>query len=194
VFILPEDKIYFTRVRGRKFSHTKAMAGEGSTDIPSEGPASPVALAARLRENPSPATFQSVLSDLAKLPSSDSGIVRGIIASGAPPASNPKKVEFSLMDLFFALHLQDQTGVPVPSDEKLRELRDRYVAAARSGGRRPRNYKFDRCVKTVRKTVKARKGSKESAAIAICVTSVLHPKGRTLKRYRKGRLLTQKRK
>jgi hypothetical protein len=53
--------------------------------------------------------------------------------------------------------------------------------------------KFDRCIKSVRKTVKARKGStKESAAIAICVTSVLHPRGKTLKRYRKGRLVTQK--
>jgi hypothetical protein len=103
-------------------------------------------------------------------------------------------VELSLMDLFFALHLQDQVGVPVPSNQKLRELRDRYIAASRSGGRR-KTSKFDRCVKKVRKTVKARKGSnKESAAIAICVTSVLHPKGRTLKRYRKGRLVTQKRK
>lgn len=53
--------------------------------------------------------------------------------------------------------------------------------------------RFDRCVKTVRKTVKPRKGStKESGAIAICTTSVLHPRGRTLKRYRRGRLTTQK--
>ena len=53
--------------------------------------------------------------------------------------------------------------------------------------------KFDRCVKAVRRTVKARKGSnKESAAIAICTKSVLHPRGRTLKRYRKGRLTTQR--
>jgi hypothetical protein len=53
--------------------------------------------------------------------------------------------------------------------------------------------KFDRCVKKVRRTVKARRGSnKESAAIAICTTSVLHPRGRTLKSYRKGRLTTQK--
>ena len=52
---------------------------------------------------------------------------------------------------------------------------------------------FDRCVKSVRKTVKARKGSnKESAAIAICTKSVLHKRGRTLKRYRRGRLTTQK--
>jgi hypothetical protein len=171
------------------------MAGEGSADIPSEGPASPVALAARLRENPSPATFRSVLSDLAKLPSSDSETVQRTIASGAPPASDPEEVELSLMDLFFALHLQDQVGVPVPDKASLFDMTRRYVASGLSGGRRPRNYKFDRCVKTVRKTVKARKGSnKESAAIAICVTSVLHPKGRTLKRYRKGRLLTQKRK
>ena len=55
--------------------------------------------------------------------------------------------------------------------------------------------KFDRCVKAVRKTVKARKGStKESAAIAICTTTLLHPRGRTIKKYRKGRLSTQRRK
>lgn len=55
--------------------------------------------------------------------------------------------------------------------------------------------KFDKCVKAVRKTVKARKGStKESAAIAICTTTILHPRKRTIKRYRKGRLVTQKRK
>ena len=55
--------------------------------------------------------------------------------------------------------------------------------------------KFNRCVKSVRRTVKARKGSnKESAAIAICTTSVLHPRKRTIKRYRKGRLVTQRRK
>ena len=53
--------------------------------------------------------------------------------------------------------------------------------------------KFDRCIKSVRKTVRARKGStKESASIAICVTSVLHPRGRTMKSYRRRRLLTQK--
>jgi hypothetical protein len=53
--------------------------------------------------------------------------------------------------------------------------------------------KFDKCVKSVRKTVKARKGSnKESAAIAICTTTLLHRRGRTLKSYRKGRLVTQK--
>ena len=195
MFILPEDKIYFASVRGHKFSHPKAMAGEGSTDLPGEETAlDAAALAAKLRENPSPETFKSAIAYLAKLPSK-SGIAQRVVSSGAPPASDPDEVEFSLMDLFFALHLQDQTGVEQPEAGERKELTRRYVAASRSGGRRRRNYKFDRCVKTVRKTVKARKGSnKESAAIAICVTSVLHPKGRTMKRYRKGRLLTQKRK
>ena len=54
--------------------------------------------------------------------------------------------------------------------------------------------KFNRCVKKVRKTVKTRKNSNpESAAIAICTKSVLFPRGRTIKRYRKGKLITQKR-
>ena len=65
------------------------------------------------------------------------------------------------------------------------------------GGRRRRKSqtkRFGSCVKAVRKTVKARKGSTaEGAAIAICTTTLLHPRGRTLKRYRKGRLLTQRR-
>lgn len=53
--------------------------------------------------------------------------------------------------------------------------------------------KFDRCVKSVKKTVRARKGSnKESAAIAICTKSVLQKRGRTLKRYSRKRLITQK--
>ena len=53
--------------------------------------------------------------------------------------------------------------------------------------------KFNRCVKSVKKTVRARKGStKESAAIAICTKSVLHTRGRTMKRYTRKRLITQK--
>lgn len=60
--------------------------------------------------------------------------------------------------------------------------------------------KFCRCIKAVRKTVKARKGSTaEGAAIAICTKSMLQRKGRTLKRITctkpKGpRLNTQSRK
>lgn len=53
--------------------------------------------------------------------------------------------------------------------------------------------KFNRCVKSVKRTVRARKGSnKESAAIAICTKSVLQKRGRTMKKYRRGRLITQK--
>jgi hypothetical protein len=55
--------------------------------------------------------------------------------------------------------------------------------------------KFSRCVKSVRKTIRPRKGSnKESAAIAICTKTVLFPKGKTIKRYSKKRLITQRRK
>jgi hypothetical protein len=55
--------------------------------------------------------------------------------------------------------------------------------------------KFNKCVKSVRKTVRARKGStKESAAIAICTASVLQKRGRTMKRYTRKRLITQKKK
>ena len=53
--------------------------------------------------------------------------------------------------------------------------------------------KFNRCVKSVKKTVRARKGStKESAAIAICTKSVLQKRGRTMKSYTRKRLITQK--
>lgn len=68
------------------------------------------------------------------------------------------------------------------------------IAQLRGQGRRSQTKRFGSCVKAVRKTVKARKGSNsESAAIAICTTTLLHPRGRTIKRYRKGRLVTQKR-
>jgi ribosomal protein L22 len=55
--------------------------------------------------------------------------------------------------------------------------------------------KFCGCIKSVKKTVKARgtKG-KEQAAIAICVKSVLQSKGRTLKKFKcrgKPKLQTQ---
>jgi hypothetical protein len=84
-------------------------------------------------------------------------------------------------------------------DEEVDELRKKVqdiAALTKLGPRRGGSTvssKFDRCVKSVRKTVKARKGSnKESAAIGICTKSVLQTRGRTLKRYRKGRLTTQK--
>ncbi len=62
--------------------------------------------------------------------------------------------------------------------------------------------KLCHCIKQVRKTVKT-KGSKEStaigkesAAIGICVKSVLHRRGKTIKRFscKKKELITRKRK
>lgn len=67
----------------------------------------------------------------------------------------------------------------------------------RGGRRLSQTRKFCKCIKDVRKTVKARPGSsKEKGAIAICVKSVLQKKGRTLKKFkcgRKARVLTQRR-
>ena len=72
------------------------------------------------------------------------------------------------------------------------------ITKKKKGGRKITARKFCRCIKQVKKTVKARKGSnKESAAIAICTKSVLQTRGRTLKRVRcRGvpRLETQKKK
>lgn len=65
----------------------------------------------------------------------------------------------------------------------------------KKAGRKSRKLgnKFNRCVKSVRQTVRARpKSTKESAAIAICTKSVLQTRGLTMKRYRKKRLITQK--
>ena len=58
--------------------------------------------------------------------------------------------------------------------------------------------KFSSCVKKVRKTIKTRKGSAESAAIAICTKTILFPRGRTIKKFKivngNPKLITQKRK
>ena len=60
--------------------------------------------------------------------------------------------------------------------------------------------RFCKCINSVKKTLKLRKGqrgddAREKAAIAICVKSVLQTKRRTLKKFscRKGaKLITQK--
>ena len=58
--------------------------------------------------------------------------------------------------------------------------------------------KFCKCIKSVRKTLKAREGStKEQGAIAVCVKSMLHSKKLTIKKFncgRKPRMTTQRRK
>ena len=64
--------------------------------------------------------------------------------------------------------------------------------------RKTQAQRFCKCIKSVRKTLKARRGStKEKGAIAVCTKSVLQTRGRTLKRFKCGkkpRVLTQKRK
>ena len=83
-----------------------------------------------------------------------------------------------------------------PSVTETRQMLEALKALLPQAGgkRRSQTKRFGSCVKAVRKTVKARTGSSpESAAIAICTTTLLHPRGRTIKRYRKGRLLTQRR-
>jgi hypothetical protein len=75
----------------------------------------------------------------------------------------------------------------IDSDE-VRAINPALIEKAKSGGggktRRKGKMakKFCRCVKQVRKTVRAR--AKESAAIGICTKSVLQRKGRTLKRFK----------
>jgi hypothetical protein len=114
-----------------------------------------------------------------------------------PPKSIPKSmyVSPSVPDKEVAELRKDIAACDQEVDELRKKMQD--IAALtklgpRRGGTRMSS-KFDKCVKSVRKTVKARKGSnKESAAIGICTKSVLQTRGRTMKRYRKGRLTTQK--
>ena len=48
--------------------------------------------------------------------------------------------------------------------------------------------KFCRCIKSVGKTLKARKGStKEQGAIAVCVKSVLHTRKKTIRNFKCGK-------
>lgn len=89
-------------------------------------------------------------------------------------------------------------------DESEEEEESEYESGMETeGGRRRKTRKtrsqtkrFCKCIKAVRKTIKARKGStKEKAAIATCVKSVLHSRKRTLKRFkcgRKARVTTQR--
>ena len=56
--------------------------------------------------------------------------------------------------------------------------------------------RFCRCIKKVRRSVKRPVGSAESAAIGICVRSVLQRRGRTLRKFtcrgRRPKVLTQR--
>ena len=106
----------------------------------------------------------------------------------------------SLFNLLDALYEFD-TSIPFPSYAEADELGERYVRSIRTGGARKRKTlrnKFCKCIKSVKKTLKARKGStKERGAIAVCVKSVLQTRGRTMKKFKCGKkpmLMTQPRK
>lgn len=100
----------------------------------------------------------------------------------------------------FDMITEDDLTRPITTDyirTKLMDVLGMVIQAPTQGGRRTSKIgkKFNKCVKSVRKSVTPRRGStKESAAIAICTTTILHPRKRTIKRYRRGRLLTQRRK
>jgi hypothetical protein len=102
----------------------------------------------------------------------------------------------ALDELFQPRGPQDPTDgdiVAVAFRKAFAILKNPELEPSKPGGTRAYRKKFDRCVKTVRKSVKPRRGStKESAAIAICTKSVLQTRGRTMKRYKKGKLVTQK--
>lgn len=75
------------------------------------------------------------------------------------------------------------------------QIRNKFAVPAGGFKRKSQTERFSRCVKMVRRTVTPRRGSnKESAAIAICTKTILQKRGRTIKRYSKKRLVTQRRK
>ncbi len=79
----------------------------------------------------------------------------------------------------------------------IRDLMEDEFLHGQKGGfkRKSQTERFSRCVKMVRRSVQPLPGSnKESAAIAICTKTILHKRGRTIKRYSKKRLVTQRRK
>jgi hypothetical protein len=149
-------------------------------------------------------------------------IIRSIEIRKANSTGNAAGTEISTKDaVTYLKSLQGSSTLTVNNPGVFGKLANKIVAAAfpdeplpwsrgdiirtnqtrwfgeRTGAGRKKSRKlgntFNRCVKSVRSTVRARKGStKESAAIAICTKSVLQTRGRTMKRYRKGRLITQK--
>ena len=156
-------------------------------------------LAADLRSEPSPATIRNILDALGPDRVAGNSYLRdmvGDVRRELPNMSvNEEIADTAIFNLLDALNGVDPT-IPAPTVEESAQLARQYMQPS-GGARRRRRLSsklFDKCVKSVRKTVKARKGStKESAAIAICTVSVLHPRGKTMKRYRKGHLKTQRR-
>ena len=81
-------------------------------------------------------------------------------------------------------------NIATEAEAKLMEPQPPQTAGVRS-----QSAKFCSCVKKVKKSITPRRGTKEGAAIAICSTAILRPRGRTHKKVscRKGRVTTQRR-
>jgi 5'-deoxynucleotidase YfbR-like HD superfamily hydrolase len=147
-------------------------------------------LLADLRREPSEGVLRNVISDLLEhnnRPLQDlARRIQDQLRAGV--SESTLRARILEVDQALAAQLGEGSGL---RGRPLAHLADAFLDG---GKRRTQSAKFGACVKAVRKTVKARKGSNpESAAIAICTKSMLFPRGRTIKRYRKGRLLTQKR-
>lgn len=160
-----------------------------------------------------PKPFPDLLADLRANPN-DEGVLRNVLSdlkdhgdyplrdlanrleerlAGGPPQNDADRRRAYVAPIRAEVEdeLVSRLGAPLAA---ARAMPVRLAGPLRIGGRRTQSKKFGSCVKAVRKTVKVRKGSNpESAAIAICTKSMLFPRGRTIKRYKKGRLTTQKR-
>lgn len=153
-----------------------------------------------LRAEPSEGVLRNVLSDLKELEIVSlrevaARVERRLNAPVGDDASRRVLIGSAIADV--QQEIRSVLGEGAPLRRGLRvDIPPRQIDFdnVEGGRRRSQTKRFGSCVKAVRKTVKARKGSTaEGAAIAICTKSMLFPRGRTLKRYRKGRLLTQKR-
>jgi hypothetical protein len=135
---------------------------------------------ALLRNDPSAGAAINVLQDLLRYDIAPSA------RANAPIVINALRSDYP--DL--------STHVTPKQVAMLEEIIRRILLPSNQNGgfrRRSQTARFNRCVKTVKKSIVPRPDSnKESAAIAICTKSVLQTRGRTLKKYRKGRIRTQK--
>ena len=115
-------------------------------------------------------------------------------APSAPPVSPPSATSSSASS---SASVEKRSFAPVKIDIKPKGVNPfpfDFPAVPKGGVRQ--STKFCRCIKAVRKTIKARPGStSESGAIAVCNKSILGRRGRTLKKFRCGKkpyLKTQK--
>ena len=119
--------------------------------------------------------------------------VRGVLGPGSLRQDRPISSEAFEKGKDSIANAMVHAPVSAPKNFIRQPMRELVALGGRRKSRKLGS-KFSRCVKSVRKTVRARpKSSKESAAIAICTKSVLQTRGLTMKRYRKGRLITQRR-